>query len=81
MLELALKVRERHGEMVVIASAPEILDMATTRIAVPKDAVVDELLSPLNYVIPGQMFANSLAITRGGDPDHPRGLTKVTSTR
>ena len=32
-------------------------------------------------IIPGQLFAYYLARIRGGDPDKPRGLTKVTLTR
>lgn len=78
-LELALKIRERGGEMVVIARAPEILELATVPIEIATS--VDELLSPLTYILPGQLFAYYLACARGGDPDHPRGLSKVTLTR
>ena len=79
MLELALKIRERGGEMVIISSADEILAQATTPLKVPVQ--VDELVSPFVYVLPAQMLAYYLARTRGADPDHPRGLTKVTLTR
>ncbi len=79
MLELALKVRERRGEMVITAKEPEILDLATVPLEMPLDT--DELLSPLPYILPGQLFAYYLARTRGEDPDSPRGLTKVTKTR
>lgn len=78
-LELALKIQERTGELIVIARDPQILALATTPLAVP--TLVDELFSPLTYILPGQFFAYYLARTRGGDPDHPRGLTKVTRTR
>ncbi len=78
-LELALKVRDRGGEIIVIAHGQEALDLGRTRIPVP-DAI-DELLSPLVYILPGQMFACYLSMTRGEDPDSPRGLTKVTLTR
>jgi glucosamine--fructose-6-phosphate aminotransferase (isomerizing) len=79
MLELALKIRERRGEMVIISHEPDILQMATVPLEMP--AAVDELLSPLACILPGQLFAYYLARTRGGDPDHPRGLKKVTLTR
>ncbi|MBM3493215.1 MAG: SIS domain-containing protein [Armatimonadetes bacterium] len=78
-LELALKIRDRGGEMVVIAHAPEVLEMGATAIAMPVE--VNELLSPMHYVLPGQLFACYLSQTRGEDPDKPRGLTKVTLTR
>jgi glutamine---fructose-6-phosphate transaminase (isomerizing) len=42
---------------------------------------VDELLAPLPYVVPGQLFAHYLALGKGLDPDHPRSLSKVTQTR
>jgi glutamine---fructose-6-phosphate transaminase (isomerizing) len=37
-----------------------------------------ETLSPLLSVVPGQLFAASLARAKGLDPDRPVGLTKVT---
>lgn len=40
----------------------------------------DELLAPIPYIVPGQLFAHYLALKKGLDPDHPRGLSKVTRT-
>lgn len=40
----------------------------------------DELFTPIPYVIPGQLFAASLAEVKGLDPDKPRTLSKVTRT-
>ena len=79
MLELALKIKERRGEMVIVSRDQGILDLAATPLAVPTP--VGELTSPLSYIIPGQLFAYYLALTRGEDPDKPRGLSKVTRTR
>ena len=78
-LDLAHKLRERKAEIVAIAHASEFLDLGTTKIAMPVE--VDERMSPLVYVLAGQMLACYLARTRGEDPDSPRGLTKVTITR
>jgi glucosamine--fructose-6-phosphate aminotransferase (isomerizing) len=44
-------------------------------------ASVSELLAPVPYIIPGQLFAHYLALYKGLDPDQPRGLTKITRTR
>ena len=41
---------------------------------------VGEELSPLLEIIPFQQLALHLAIARGGNPDAPRGLRKVTET-
>lgn len=40
-----------------------------------------ELLAPLPYIIPGQLFAHYLALHKGLNPDQPRSLTKITRTR
>jgi glucosamine--fructose-6-phosphate aminotransferase (isomerizing) len=42
---------------------------------------VQEVLSPLVAIIPGQLLACNLAVARRRDPDRPRGLSKVTHTR
>ena len=79
MLDIARKLEERGAETVILSSEQEMLSLAT--VPVRLDAVVQEELSPLLYVVPGQLFAYHLSTIRGCDPDHPRGLTKVTLTR
>jgi glucosamine 6-phosphate synthetase-like amidotransferase/phosphosugar isomerase protein len=39
------------------------------------------VLAPLLSVVPGQLFAASLAHVKGLDADHPVGLSKVTRAR
>jgi len=46
---------------------------------IPLPELSDELL-PILQVIPGQKIAERIAITRGFNPDTPRGLNKVTQT-
>lgn len=46
---------------------------------IPLPELPDELL-PILQVIPGQKIAERIAITRGFNPDEPRGLNKVTQT-
>jgi glucosamine--fructose-6-phosphate aminotransferase (isomerizing) len=79
MVELALKLRERAAEMIVIAHSPEILDLAVRPLRLP--VAIHEMLSPLLAILPGQLWAYHLARARGKDPDKPRGLSKVTLTR
>lgn len=79
MVELALKLRERSAELIVCAHSEEILALANKPLKLP--VAIDELLSPLLYIVPGQMWAYYLARTRGQNPDKPRGLSKVTLTR
>jgi glucosamine--fructose-6-phosphate aminotransferase (isomerizing) len=41
---------------------------------------IEELYTPIPYIIPAQIFAACLAAQKGLDPDRPRTLTKVTRT-
>ena len=79
MLDMAKRLRERDAETVIFSSDEDILSLATTRFKL--DVAVEEELSPLVYIIPGQLLAYYLAVTRGYNPDEPKGLTKVTITR
>ncbi|MDH7568252.1 MAG: glucosamine--fructose-6-phosphate aminotransferase, partial [Armatimonadota bacterium] len=70
---------EREAELVVLSPDADLVAMATTPLRVP--FAVDEVISPLVYVVAGQLIAHSLALLRRHDPDRPRGLQKVTRTR
>ena len=39
-----------------------------------------ELLTPIPYIVPAQLFAACLADQKGLDPDRPRTLQKITQT-
>jgi glucosamine--fructose-6-phosphate aminotransferase (isomerizing) len=45
-----------------------------------KSALPEEIYTPIPYIIPGQLFAASLADVKGLNPDQPRTLSKVTRT-
>ncbi|MEO5767596.1 MAG: SIS domain-containing protein [Polyangia bacterium] len=78
----ALEILEGRGAHILALSDDEaVLNRAGTRVRLPFVAGVPEWLSPLVAVLPGQLCALRLARARGLDPDHPRGLTKVTKTR
>ena len=63
----------------VISALEEALALAQAPLRLP--AGMPEWLSPLVAVVPGQLFALGLTLAKGFDPDHPRGLRKVTLTR
>ena len=69
---------ERRAELILISDDTALL--ARARIGLPLPGGVPEWLSPLAAVLPGQLWAVELARARGLDPDHPRGLSKVTET-
>lgn len=77
MLEMVTALRDRGAELLVISDQEEILSLATTPLPMPS---VPEFLSPLVAIVVLQLFAYHLARVKGRDPDHPRGLKKVTHT-
>lgn len=76
VLEAAARVREAGATLVASGSAAEAVPHADYVLPVPKPPL--SLLTPLLSALPGQLFARTLAQAKGLDPDHPRGLTKVT---
>jgi glucosamine--fructose-6-phosphate aminotransferase (isomerizing) len=72
-------LKEREAELVVISDDDASLETARVPLRLPPG--VPEWLSPLTSIVPGQLFAMYLASARDYDPDHPRGLRKVTETR
>ena len=77
VVELARTLRERGADLIIASDREEALELATTPLRLPS---VPELLSPMVAVVAGQLFAYHLARVKGRDPDHPRGLKKVTFT-
>jgi glutamine---fructose-6-phosphate transaminase (isomerizing) len=41
---------------------------------------LDEIFTPILYIIPAQLFTVSLAEEKGLNPDQPRAVSKVTRT-
>lgn len=81
-LDILRRLRELEAETIVIGEAP---DAAMRSISVPVTGRVpadcpQDLLTPIPYIIPAQLFCAMLAEQKGLDPDHPRTLTKVTRT-
>jgi len=79
VVEAAERVRAAGATLVASGDAAEALSGAAYMLPVPKPPA--PLLSPLLSVVPGQLFASSLARARGLDADHPVGLSKVTLAR
>jgi glucosamine--fructose-6-phosphate aminotransferase (isomerizing) len=77
--DLVSLCRRRRAEVVAISNDAALLGQATVPLPIPEP--LPEWLSPIVAVVPGQLFATALAHAKGIDPDHPRGLRKVTETR
>lgn len=79
MQEFIRTLRGREAEVIAVSDDVETLSLARVPLQLPQ--AVPEWLSPLVSIVPGQLFALHLAKVRDFDPDHPRGLRKVTETR
>jgi glucosamine--fructose-6-phosphate aminotransferase (isomerizing) len=76
--ELALRLAELKADTLMITDDKELASLSTRSIVMPPE--IDELLAPIPYMVPAQLFAALLADARGLDPDTPRSLSKVTRT-
>jgi len=76
--EFMRTIQQRQAEVLAISDNNETLALADIPLRLP--VAVPEWLSPITAIIPGQLLAMHLASIRNYDPDHPRGLHKVTET-
>ncbi|WP_027928402.1 SIS domain-containing protein [Amycolatopsis benzoatilytica] len=75
--EVLQAVTERGADVLAVGSASGEMP-AALRIPVAPTA---EELAPVLEILPIQRIALGLSLARGGNPDNPRGLLKVTKTR
>jgi glucosamine--fructose-6-phosphate aminotransferase (isomerizing) len=72
------RLGELNAESVVVSSERAALKRSSRSIAMLDS--VEDMLSPVPYIIPAQMFAALLARAKGIDADRPRSLSKITKT-
>jgi glucosamine--fructose-6-phosphate aminotransferase (isomerizing) len=79
LVAVAVLARERGARVLAVTDAPQVAAQAEVAFPLPPDG--PEWLSPVEAVVPGQMWVQALAAARGLTPDAPPGLSKVTLTR
>jgi len=72
-------VAARGGRVTVIGGPQAALGHDGAALALP--SILPEALTPLLFVVPGQLLVEATALRRGMSPDAPIGLGKVTRTR
>ncbi|AKU15802.1 SIS domain-containing protein [Luteipulveratus mongoliensis] len=77
-LEPVLEQLRTRGADVCLVAPMEVT--ATSQMRIPLPSGMDERLAPIAQIVPLQQLALQLAVSRHYDPDHPRGLQKVTKT-
>lgn len=81
LLRPVLALLRERGVDTCVVGAPALGKEYGARTIVALPAGLDESLSPLVQIAPLQRLALEMALSRGLDPDRPRGLSKVTQTR
>jgi glutamine---fructose-6-phosphate transaminase (isomerizing) len=71
------RLAERNADVCCVGHPAAVAD-AAVGFTLPDGA--PEELSPLLEILPFQLLALHVAVGRGGDPDSPRGLSKITET-
>jgi len=75
MISNIQEIKARNGKIIAIATEgnEEIKKMVEDVVYIPKTL---EILTPILSVIPLQLFAYYMSVSKGIDPDHPRNLAK-----
>ena len=77
-IDLLKRLQELHADSFSITNDKDIAKLSTRTLQLPKN--IDEILSPIPFIIPAQLFAALLSEAKGINPDAPRSLSKVTQT-
>jgi glucosamine--fructose-6-phosphate aminotransferase (isomerizing) len=87
MREMAERLSGAGADVLLLTdrSNPEAGKLGLRAITLPvslsrKGKLPGEILTPIPYIIPAQLFAEALASEKGLNPDRPRMLEKVTQT-
>ena len=74
------RLAERGADMCVVAPPGAVPGGTFPAVTVPLPTGMEERVAPIVPILPLQDLARQLAVSRGQDPDVPRGLAKVTRT-
>lgn len=72
------ELKKLGAELLMISDQEQLL--SKSELALPIPSGIQEWLTPMVTVLPGQVFGLALAESKGLNPDQPLGLKKVTET-
>jgi len=78
IIALQKRLIELGAEIISISNIKNVVKKSNLVFILPDQ--VPEWISPIVAVVPGQIFALQLSLESGLNPDHPKGLTKITKT-
>lgn len=77
-IELLERLKGLKADCLSITNDVEVTRRSPNSLVLPTE--IDDLLSPIPFIVPAQLFAALLSEAKGLDPDAPRSLSKVTKT-
>ena len=77
-IDLLTRLKDLHADSLAITNDKEIASLSSQALILSEE--IDEMLSPIPFIVPAQLFAAMLSEAKGLDPDAPRSLSKVTKT-
>ncbi len=77
-IDLLNRLQELHADSFSITNDKTVAKFSSKSLLLPKN--IDEILSPIPFIIPAQLFAALLSEAKGINPDAPRSISKVTNT-
>ncbi len=83
MRDAIRRMKDLKAETVIVTHWPEAASEGRTLLLpiVPEGRPgLEDLYTPIPYIVPAQLFAGHLASIKGLDPDRPRSIQKVTRT-
>mgnify|MGYP000753668346 CR=1 FL=1 len=69
---------ELGARLLIASDDPAVRARGTWSLALP--ANLPEWLMPIVSIVPGQLHARHVTVAKGGDPEQPRSIAKVTRT-
>ncbi|MFV0389989.1 MAG: SIS domain-containing protein [Pyrinomonadaceae bacterium] len=78
-LRLLAQLASLNADSFAITNDKSVARKSTRHLMLPDE--INEVLSPIPFIIPAQLFVAHLSEAKGLDPDQPRSLSKVTKTR
>jgi glucosamine--fructose-6-phosphate aminotransferase (isomerizing) len=77
-VDLINRLKELGADCLTITNDSEMASLSPLSLQLSSN--MDEMLSPIPFIVPAHLFAAMLSEAKGLDPDAPRSLSKVTKT-
>ncbi len=73
------EVRARGAHVISVGSSDDEILKSESKDMMVMDSEIDELISPIPYIVPLQLLAYYISVEKGIDPDKPKNLAKCVT--